>query len=343
MTAYGDTEIKNTVPSFSCPDGFIHNYTQDNHVTTICPSNSSFSELAPATTPTILAFVSSSQSINWSSIDTASSNPTMATILSSQFTTVTSILGSIKTKTPSSSYVSMAASDSDPVSISSLLPSFSVSRRPASEVTNALDLSYSTEQALMLKTTSPLSISSSYHSVYGTHRRLGQESSNALFQASSTMIDSRMPEATVSSITDSSLTASKQLSTNVSTSIVSSATYSTPELTISIKASKTTLIDYSSTLTSFPVIASSVPTQTTLCKCPCSSLQSSTPATETQEEIKKRLGIPKQNTGKYKRRLASAGDDRPTSVQLGCIGLTVLICTFGSILVFDILKYIKCK
>ena len=341
MTAHGDTEIKNTVPSFSCPDGFIHNYTQDYHATTICPSNSSFSGLAPTTTPTILAYVSSSQSNNLSSIDTASSTPTMTTTLSSQFTTVTSILGSIKTS--SSSNVSMIASDSESVSISSLLPSFSVSRRPFSEVTDALDPSYAIEQASMLKTTSPLSISSSYHSVCGTHRRLGQESSNALFQSSSTMIDSTMPEATVSSITDSSLTASNQLSTNVSTSIVSSARYSTPELTTSIKTSKTTLFDYSSTLTSFPVIASSVPTQTTICKCPCASLQSSTPATETQDEIIKRLEIPKQNTGKYKRRLASAGDDRPTSVQLGCIGLAVLIWTFGSILVFDILKYMKCK
>ena len=341
MTAHDDTEIKNTAQSFSCPDGLIYNYTQDNRVNTICPSNSSFSGLAPTRTPTILAYVSSSQSNNLSSIDTASSTPTMATTLSSQFTTVTSILGSLKTS--SSSHASMTASETEPVSISSLLPSFSVSRRPVSEVTNALDPSYSTEKASVLLSTPPLSISSSYHSVYGTHSSLGQESSNALFQSSSTIINSRMPDMTVSSITDSSLTASNQLSTNVSTSIVSSATYSTPELTTSIKASKTTMIDCSSTLTSFPLIASSVPTQTTLCKCPCTSLQSSTPATETQDEIKKRLEIPKQNTGKYKRRLASAEDDRPTSVQLGCIGLAVLICTFGSILVFDILRYMKFK
>ena len=82
------------------------------------------------------------------------------------------------------------------------------------------------------------------------------------------------------------------------------------------------------------------------CKCPCGgfhfSLQlNSVDAAQAVAEIIKRLEIHKQNTGSYKRQLSSAEDGRTSSVMMGCVGVVILICTFGIIIVFDILRFVQ--
>ena len=82
------------------------------------------------------------------------------------------------------------------------------------------------------------------------------------------------------------------------------------------------------------------------CKCPCGgfyySLQiSSVDTAQAVAEIIKRLEIHKQNTGSYKRQLSSAEDSRTSSVMMGCVGVVILVCTFGIIIVFDILRFVQ--
>ena len=83
-----------------------------------------------------------------------------------------------------------------------------------------------------------------------------------------------------------------------------------------------------------------------LCKCPCSSfyeiqsLNQATTSTDIEEEIR-RSEVPKRKTGKFQRQLRSATDDRPSSVQIGAVSIAIIVCVFGSVIVFDILKLFK--
>ena len=82
------------------------------------------------------------------------------------------------------------------------------------------------------------------------------------------------------------------------------------------------------------------------CKCPCGGFHfsvqlNSVDTAQAVAEIIKRLEIHKQSTRSYKRQLSSAEDGRASSVMMGCVCIVILVCTFGIIVVFDILRFVQ--
>ena len=118
---------------------------------------------------------------------------------------------------------------------------------------------------------------------------------------------------------------------------------STPNCTSATPSSTSSKIVQSSSSNSYSL---STQPHVNKCKCPCGGFHFSTQlnsvdTAQAVAEIIKRLEIHKQNTGSYKRQLSSSEDSRTSSVMMGCVGVVILVCTFGTIILFDILRFVQ--